>query len=225
MSDSWQEFLVSDNSRMLACPTWCGHMTSFLSAKQKDLTREQRNKLVANILTPQALALPLISKPPIGMMYGKMCYQKRDIAFFTDLDIPGYKYSGQMMATEPLSPHKILVKCLAQVNKTLQLPVDNGYNAILVNRYNNGEEYLSAHSDAMTDLDSSVPVVSIAFGAQRIFRIRDKRSRDILLDYVHPSGGMVIMDGDFQDHYLHEIPVQKRVTGSRVSFTFRKHLR
>ena len=32
------------------------------------------------------------------------------------------------------------------------------------------------------------------------------------------------MHGDFQKEFLHEIPIEKKKTNSRYSFTFRKHL-
>ena len=37
------------------------------------------------------------------------------------------------------------------------------------------------------------------------------------------NGDILHMGGDFQKEFTHEIPVQKRITGSRISFTFRYH--
>ena len=81
-----------------------------------------------------------------------------------------------------------------------------------------GNDYIGAHSDDELGLDK-VGVVSISYGAERIFRIRDKKTKQIICDEstTHCSGG------DFQKHYTHEIPVQKKVKNSRISFTFRKH--
>jgi alkylated DNA repair dioxygenase AlkB len=72
---------------------------------------------------------------------------------------------------------------------------------------------------------SSAGVVSVSFGASRKFRIRDKATNNIVIDIPTNSNEILIMGGDFQKEFTHEVPVEKKITTARISFTFRKHLR
>jgi alkylated DNA repair dioxygenase AlkB len=96
------------------------------------------------------------------------------------------------------------------------------FNGILVNKYMDGNDYISAHSDDETGLDS-VGVVSISYGSERIFRIRNKETKVIMCDESTTHCSILHMGGDFQKLYTHEIPIQKKIKEPRISFTFRKH--
>ena len=85
-----------------------------------------------------------------------------------------------------------------------------------------GNDYISAHSDDETGLDS-VGVVSISYGSERIFRIRNKVTKEIMCDELTTHCSILHMGGNFQKLYTHEIPIQKKIKESRISFTFRKH--
>lgn len=184
-------------------------------------------------LYPQLQNLPLLVEPPLGKMYGKQSYQRRNIGFFSD-ESAGYQYSGQIIESQPLSSVPILQQLLPAVNQSL----GTTFNGILVNSYINGEKYLSAHSDDENGLDKNgrKMVCSIAYGpGVRTFRIREiqrdengkrmKTADPIVLDYVHKPCTLLVMEGEFQKKFTHEIPVQKRVTGERISLTFRHHIK
>ena len=152
--------------------------------------------------------------PPIKI-FGKICHQRRCVGFFSDESI-GYKYSGQLSKSKPMTSS--LISLLALVNSIFHTE----YNGILVNQYKTGEDYISAHSDDEANLDDS-GVVAISWGATRKFRIRNKITKKIIGDYALTSGSMLQMKGNFQKEFTHEIPIEKRVKEARISFTFRKH--
>lgn len=157
----------------------------------------------------------LTINPPLGKkMFGKECFMRRGVGFFSDESI-GYQFSGQLASSKPMTLS--LIALLALVNTIY----GTQYNGILVNKYFSGEDYISAHSDDETNLDNS-GVVAISCGATRKFRIRKKGEKGFL-DFPMESGSMLQMGGDFQKEYTHEIPVEKKVKGIRISFTFRKH--
>nr|WIL03823.1 alkylated DNA repair protein [Cedratvirus plubellavi] len=160
----------------------------------------------------------LVDKQPIIYIMGKECRQRRDVGFYSNQS-KGYKYSGAFMASRPLTP--FLADLLEQVNQSLQ----TNFNGILVNIYRSGEDYLSAHSDNEDALDKERRMVAgLAYGATRKFRIRNKETRKIILDIEQEPGTLIVMEGDFQTEFLHEIPVQKRIKEERISLTFRHHL-
>lgn len=157
----------------------------------------------------------LKEKPEIKI-FGKICHQQRDVGFFSN-DSKGYKYSNQIMASQPLTDK--MNKILRYVNKCYNA----NYNSILINKYNDGMDYISKHSDDENGLENS-GVVGISYGAVRTFRIREKYNTKIKANISLQPYSMVQMAGDFQKEFTHEIPIEKKVKNSRVSFTFRHHI-
>jgi alkylated DNA repair dioxygenase AlkB len=167
----------------------------------------------------QLQQLPLYIEPPIEV-FNKIGKQNRNVGFFSD-ESKGYKYSGQFMPSQPLSNAPILQQLLPQVNKSL----GTTFNGVLVNSYVNGEKYVGAHKDAEENLDKGGRrmVAGIAFGAVRKFRIRDGQNKNIILDFLHTPCTLIVMEGEFQKDFYHEIPIEKKVKGERISITFRHH--
>lgn len=158
----------------------------------------------------------LLEETPEIKVYGKVCKQHRNIGFFSDISI-GYRYSNKLMTSKPLT--NTLAELLSYINTAFHAE----YNGILVNKYIDGNNYIGAHSDDETCLDKS-GVVGISYGTERIFRIRDKTTKQIVYNVQTPRCGIIHMGGDFQKIYTHEIPIQKKIKTQRISFTFRKHL-
>jgi alkylated DNA repair dioxygenase AlkB len=156
----------------------------------------------------------LIVKPEI-IIYGKQARQHRNVGFFSDTSI-GYHYSGKLAKSIPLTPNLLIL-----LNK-INLMFNSEFNGILINKYSNGEDNIGAHSDDEKNLDD-VGVIALSYGATRIFRIRDKKTKKIIQDIPTVSGKIIHMGGDFQNEFLHEIPIQKKIKETRYSFTFRKH--
>ena len=148
-------------------------------------------------------------------VYGKKCYQRRSIAFFSN-DSEGYKYSGQIEKSQPFDIN--LINLLNFINKKF----NSDFNGILINKYKDGNDYISDHSDNEKEI-SDKGVISISYGAVRKFRIRDKHSKKIIMDIPTESYQIMQMHGNFQNEFLHGIPIEKKVKESRISFTFRKH--
>jgi alkylated DNA repair dioxygenase AlkB len=181
--------------------------TAFLD-KGVFINKELLDQCVSHV-TPQLLEQPEI------IVYGKPCRQHRNIGFFSDESI-GYNYSKKLMASQPLSP------CLSELLATINTMLGTKFNGILVNKYMDGTDYIGAHSDDETGLDG-LGVVSISYGAERIFRIRNKNDKTIVCDEVTTHCGILHMGGNFQRLYTHEIPIQKKIKEPRISFSFRKH--
>ena len=96
------------------------------------------------------------------------------------------------------------------------------FNGILVNKYMDGNDYISAHSDDESGLDL-IGIISISYGSERIFRIRKKDTKHIVYDELTTHCSILHMGGNFQKLFTHEIPIEKKVKGVRYSLTFRKH--
>lgn len=184
---------------------------SFLN--QYDLPKDF-NKRIENIT--QRIEDDLLVNPSI-FVYGKRCYQHRAIAFYSN-ESKGYKYSGQLAISKELKGN--LKSLMDYINKKF----NSNFNGILVNKYNNGKDYIGRHSDDECGL-SNIGVIAISYGGVRKFRIRDKKTKKIVKDIPTLSNKIIHMGGNFQKEFTHEIPIERKVNDIRWSFTFRRHLK
>jgi hypothetical protein len=151
------------------------------------------------------------------MLYGAECTMRRGQVLLGPEGLK-YTFAGATFQAEPLN--KDAQQLLTAVN--LIFPGLDA-NAILVNKYANGAEYISQHSDAEDGLTPGGSVVTISLGAQRALRIKDKQTGKTCKDIPLKSGEVLCMSGDFQQKFTHGIPKQLRVKDPRWSFTFRSH--
>lgn len=197
----------------------------------------------ANFLTKEEIALLsancqtlTLADHPKFTLFGKPATMNRSIGFFSD-ESEGYRYSNQMAKSQPLPD--FLQTLLIKVNQAH----NTDFNGILVNLYKDGNDSIGAHSDDENGLSKNGgnKVIGISIGAERTVRFRGKTkvatesymksssakttptTDKKYLDHTLESGSLFTMEGDFQKEFTHEIPVQKKVTGTRISLTFRKH--
>ena len=157
----------------------------------------------------------LVVNPPI-VVFGKPAIQHRSIGFFSDTSI-GYHYSNKLAKSQPLTEN--LAKLLDIINNVFK----SDFNGILINKYLNGSDYIGAHSDDEKNLSDN-GVVAVSYGTTRNFRIRDKITRKIVANIPTLQNQIIHMGGNFQKEFTHEIPIQKKISETRYSLTFRRHL-
>lgn len=156
-------------------------------------------------------------QPKIFIM-GKVCNQRRDVGFYSN-EIKQYGYNKIPTPAMEFKEDSILSTILEKVN----CDFNTTFNGVLVNKYNNGSDYIGAHSDNEKELDkTNSSVISIGYGTTRKFRIKNKLKQTVL-DYDHKPGTLLVMDGEFQKEFTHEIPKQLKIKDCRISLTFRYH--
>lgn len=190
------------------------------------LIRTEQSALIVHDMEPrmmevlaqcvQAVEAELDYHPEIKV-FGKICHQQRSVGFYSDSS-HGYNYSTTITPSKAM--HPALQELLDYVNAKFNAE----FNGILVNKYENGEEYIGKHSDDETGLQPECGVIAMSFGAVRKFRIRDKATGKIVMDVPTEPTQIIQMAGHFQKEFTHEIPMEKKIKKSRYSFTFRRHL-
>lgn len=160
--------------------------------------------------------IPQLEERPEIIVFKKICKQQRHVGFFSN-DSAGYRYSNKLMPSQPLSAN--LIELISTINNML----GTKFNGMLVNKYVDGNDYIGAHSDSEIGLDPVGGVVALSFGAERTFRIRGKHDKKIVHEELTTSCSILQMGGNFQKLFTHEIPIQKKIKGERISITFRKH--
>lgn len=166
---------------------------------------------------------------------GNVGHQHRGIAFLcNDPNVKGYYYSGQLAKSQKM-PEEI-EELVNSINKEL----GTKYNAALCNYYRDGNDYIGEHSDNESNLDPKMGVLSISFGATRIFRSKNIRPVEVEYDEnfitCHKTNAttnrydieledemVCLMSGEYQKDFKHEIPIQKKIKEARVSLTLRYH--
>lgn len=160
-------------------------------------------------LVKKIMVLGSLTQKPIKI-YGKEVLQPRLTAYYGDVD---YKYSGKTNKAEPFPDF------INEVAKKLEY----SYNAVLINLYRDGNDYISPHSDNEKEIDKNIPIASISLGATRKFIFHNKyNDQKIVLQLK--NGDLLYMNNECQKMYKHSIPKQKNVKNMRVNLTFRKML-
>jgi hypothetical protein len=164
--------------------------------------------------------------PPI-LVFNKLCRQRRSVGFFADpAKTFGYFYSKSCALSQ--APGPAVQALLEYVNEHLGAE----YNGVLANKYEDGQDYISDHSDAEAGLDKQAGVVIISHGGARTMNFKVRKdappnsqkfaSGAFKHEMKHQS--ITVMAGPgFQKTYTHGISVQKDRNQPRISFTFRVH--
>ncbi len=101
---------------------------------------------------------------------------------------------------------------------SLSLPA-LGYNAVLCNLYRNGNDSVGLHADAEPEMG---PVIaSLSLGTERLFRLK-RKDGSVAFSERLPGGSLLIMAGQTQKNFKHEVPKEPAVTQPRINLTFRR---
>lgn len=146
-------------------------------------------------------------------MYGKKIDFPRLTAWYGDNDKP-YKFSGIT-----LQPHPWTTEILAIKNK-IEHQAKVTFNSVLLNRYRDGNDSISWHTDAEPELGKNPIIASVNFGATRKFQLRHFKTKEKLeIELSH--GSLLIMQGELQHFWQHQVPKTKEFKTERINLTFR----
>ncbi len=149
-----------------------------------------------------------------AIIFGKHFITKRKVAWYGD---EGYSYTYSKTTKEALSWTPELIVLRDQVQHLTQTI----YNSCLLNLYHNGEEGMAYHSDDEKALGKNSAIASVSFGAERRFLFRHRESKETIELYLAP-GSLLVMQGSTQSHWVHRLPIAKKVKEPRVNLTFRR---
>ena len=147
----------------------------------------------------------------------------RDEAYYGD---PGthYSYSRRLYTPLPWIPELFSLKLRVE-EATPDTAYANsgvpkaGYNAVLCNLYRDGNGSVGLHSDGEPEMG---PVIaSVSLNAERLFRLR-RKDGSVAFSERLPHGSLLIMAGDTQKNFKHEVPKEASITQPRINLTFRR---
>lgn len=147
--------------------------------------------------------------------YGKSYDLPRLTAWYGD---PGlnYTYSGIPMNPHPWNDDLKLIK--SRLEKEAQVE----FTSCLLNLYRSGKDKVSWHQDNEKELGVNPVIGSVSFGETRPFQLKhldlvDLPKTDIYLTH----GSFLLMKGETQHYWKHQIPPTKKEIQPRINLTFR----
>lgn len=149
------------------------------------------------------------------VMFGKKIPQPRLVAWYGDRGI-SYTYSGLRLTAVPWTSD------LLKIKRRIEEEINSSFNSVLLNLYRDGKDSMSWHSDDEPELGIKPVIASVSFGAVRRFHLRHKSKQDqdrIRLDLA--DGSLLVMKGETQHHWQHQISKTARSIGPRINLTFR----
>jgi alkylated DNA repair dioxygenase AlkB len=147
----------------------------------------------------------------------------RRVGCFTTVKGLTYEFSGNHRIPQFVDESVPTLKLVwDKIEKTL----DEKFNFVLINKYENGKHSLGWHSDKATNLVVGSSIVSISLGQERWFEMKPRKNNKTAVKQVLGNGSMLVMNYETQEHYLHRVPKMKLPGDSkpRINLTFR-HLK
>lgn len=147
-------------------------------------------------------------------LFGKWVDIPRQHAWYGDKQA-SYAWSGQR--AEPLRWESHL----QSLREQLQDHTNSRFNGVLANLYRDGQDCMHWHADDEKELGQKPLIAAISLGAERRFALRHKQREYPTHRLQLAHGSLLLMGGDCQQHWQHNLPRSARVQQPRISLTFR----
>ncbi|KAG8766801.1 hypothetical protein FRC20_007982 [Serendipita sp. 405] len=152
-------------------------------------------------------------------MYGKPYVQSRSIASYVTSPNLTARYSGH--SVEMNHPYPAL---LIEIQNRVSAVLNVGFDHVMLNWYQDGSVHIGKHRDTK----ENQVIASLSLGSQRTFILHPHVSKGEKKVDAEPkrwplkNGSLLVMQGDTQENWKHEIPKEPRVKQGRISLTFRQ---
>jgi alkylated DNA repair dioxygenase AlkB len=147
-------------------------------------------------------------------LYGKEINLPRKTAWYGDRD-KSYTFSGIHLEPEPWTPTLLYVK------KRIEEVAEVQFNSVLLNLYRHGNDGISWHTDAEPELGENPVIGSVSFGGTRRFMFRHRQDQELKAEIELIHGSFLLMAGETQHFWQHQIPKTSRKVEPRINLTFR----
>lgn len=147
------------------------------------------------------------------ILFGKQIITQRKVAWYGD-EPYSYTYSKVTKHAKAWAPELLSLKLLVEEE------LGKSFNSCLLNLYHSGAEGIGWHSDNEKELEANGMIASLSLGAERKFSFKHRKSKD-RVSLVLQHGSLLVMQGETQSHWLHQLPQSKIVVDPRINLTFR----
>lgn len=148
-------------------------------------------------------------------VFGKTYKQPRLTALYGDTK-QTYSYSNITMHPEAFTSNLLDIK--SKVEKFS----DEKFNTLLVNLYRDGNDSNGWHADNEKELGINPVIASVSFGEERPFHFKHRRLKNERHKLNLEHGSLLLMKGEMQHYWLHQIAKTKKKVEPRINLTFRR---
>ena len=149
------------------------------------------------------------------IMGGKPMQTERLVCWMGDKAF-SYRYSGMQKTAQPWPD------AVRPVKAHIEAITGQVFNSCLANLYPTGQQSVSWHSDAEPELGPTPTIASVSLGAARRFVMRHRAGLHADVEVLLRHGSLIVMAGQSQTHWKHQLPKMARVHSPRVNLTFRQ---
>lgn len=147
-------------------------------------------------------------------IYGRWIDVPRLMAWYGDAGAR-YRYSG--VDHQPLPWSDTLDALRARMENLC----GQTFNSVLANLYRDGSDSMGCHADDEKELGINPVIASLSFGDNRLLRFKHRKiGYKVDLELAH--GDLLIMAGEIQQHWRHQLPKTRKVKQPRINLTFRR---
>lgn len=147
-------------------------------------------------------------------VFGKVYPQPRLTALFGNNGKP-YSYSNITM-----QPHGF-TKELSDIKERIENLSNAEFTTCLLNLYRDGKDSNGWHADDEAALGRNPVIASVSLGQERFFHLKHKKDKSLKHKILLANGSLLLMKGETQHHWQHQIPKTTKPIGERINLTFR----
>jgi alkylated DNA repair dioxygenase AlkB len=147
-------------------------------------------------------------------VFGQTYPQPRLTALYGN-DGKTYSYSTIVMQPHKWNPLLMFIK-----NEVEEICPEN-FTTVLLNQYRDGKDSNGWHADNEKELGRNPIIASISFGAERVFHLQHNEIKECKQKITLAHGSLLIMKGETQHFWKHQIPKTSKPIGTRINLTFR----
>ncbi|KAL9656816.1 hypothetical protein ABK040_004352 [Willaertia magna] len=152
----------------------------------------------------------------IYTIHGKTVESPRLVASYSDSSDITYHYTGMTRIPQ------LWFKELLELKERIENYTGEVFNFALVNKYENGDDYIGWHADKVKDFAEGASIASISLGCTRTFQFREmKQKKGMFCSKDLVDGSLVVMNDKTQLYYKHCIPKRANIHSVRLNITFR----
>ena len=146
-------------------------------------------------------------------IFGKTHQIPRLQSWYADDGIE-YTYSGKKLQRHNWN------KTLIEIKQEIESVTSIKFNSVLANLYRNGNDSMGLHSDNEKELGINPIIASLSLGESRDIHFKHKNIKTSI-NIPQTSGQLILMYGQTQKYWKHEIKKTKKFKKPRINLTFR----
>jgi alkylated DNA repair dioxygenase AlkB len=147
-------------------------------------------------------------------VFGKIYAQPRLTALFGNNGKP-YSYSNITM-----QPYDFTSELL-EIKEQIEGKTNVIFTTCLLNLYRDGNDSNGWHADNEKELGINPVIASITLGQERFFHLKHRTQKELKHKLLLEHGSLLLMEGETQHQWLHQIAKTKKPIGERINLTFR----